>query len=341
MPFSEREPMEDLHKPIAARKLFMVLSPHSWSYAKVALRSLLANCEEDFELQLITDSKADKTFLSEAVAELAPAARHSCRFVAEDDLADAEASRFAHYPNLRAFRHGHPCWRKITDPVLMGRFGEELILLDPDLYFPNTFRFEATPANGLLLMWQRPNCLLPSPVVRAALAAQIPLARHVDIGVSHWRMSEDGAELDWVDWLLGKLGGGALPRAMHVEAIVWSAIAMKFGGGHLNPDAWACWHRTHGKRVLRKLGVSGNRILASEVWSGMKCFHAGGEAKWWLPDFVSSAADAAEKPAQANVEPTAFIPFVELTRARYEREQSAKSFAAGLGYQKLFGAGRP
>jgi hypothetical protein len=341
MPFSEPDPMETIQNTNAARKLYMVLSPHSWSYAKVALQSLFSNCEEDFELQLITDSEADKKFLTEVVAELSPPARHICRFVAEDDLADAEASRFAHYPNLRAFRHGHPCWRKITDPVLLSNPGEELVLLDPDLYFPNKFRFEASPKNGLLLMWQRPNCLLPSAVVRAALAAQISLARHVDIGVSHWRLSEDGAELDWVEWLLGKLGGAALPRAMHVEAIVWSAIAMRFGGGHLDPSAWVCWHRTHGKRVLRKLGVSGNRILSSEPWGAMKCFHAGGEAKWWLPNFTSSPAEAGMEPVRANLEPTTALRFVELTRKRYEREQSAKNFASGLGYQRLFGAGRP
>ncbi len=62
-----------------------------------------------------------------------------------------------------------------------------MVLLDPDLYFPNTFRFEPTPEQGILLMWQRPNCLLPHKTVRAAMDAGIPLARHVDIGVAQWR----------------------------------------------------------------------------------------------------------------------------------------------------------
>ena len=49
----------------------------------------------------------------------------------------------------------------MTDPLLLSRPGEEMLLLDPDLYFPNRFLFEATPSNGLSLMWQRPN--LPPP----------------------------------------------------------------------------------------------------------------------------------------------------------------------------------
>jgi hypothetical protein len=31
-------------------------------------------------------------------------------------------------------------------------------------------------------------------------------------------------------------------------------------------------------------GVSGAKILRSQPFSRMKCFHAGGEAKWWLAD---------------------------------------------------------
>jgi hypothetical protein len=76
-------------------------------------------------------------------------------------------------------------------------------------------------------MWQRPNCLFPPSVVRTAIACQIRLAHHVDIGVAHWRPS---ADLDWLDWLVGRLGGAALPRMMHAEAIVWAALAMRVDG---------------------------------------------------------------------------------------------------------------
>ncbi len=315
----------------------MVLSPRSLGYGRLALRSLLQNSDEPLNLHLITDSAGDKAALRKAVEQIQPDSRHHCRVFAKEELADAEASRFTRLPNLRAFRHGHPCWRKITDPVLVGTPGDELVMLDPDLYFPNRFRFEPTPQNGVLLMWQRPNCLLPPHVVRRAMEERIPLARHVDIGVSHWRLSEDLGELEWVDWLIGKLGGTSLPRAMHVEAVVWSAIAMRQGGGYLDPRSWVCWHRTQSKRVLHKLGVSGSSILASEPWARMKCFHAGGEAKRWLPEMELAGKLAG---GGKRLEAGHLLPFVELTATRYEQEQKAKSLIAGLGYYRLFDAGQ-
>lgn len=323
---------------MSARRIYMVLSPRALPYARLALRTLLANCDEPLDLHLITDSEGDKRSLETAVSLLNNESQHRVSVVAEEELADRESERFTHFPNLRVFRHGHPCWRKITDPLLLAHPGEEMVLLDPDLYFPNRFRFEATPAKGLLLMWQRPNCLLPSSVVHTAMDAGIPLARHVDIGVAHWRLSADWNELSWIDWLLAQLGGASLPHVMHVEAIVWSAIAMRFGGGYLNPQRWVCWHRTQPKRIARRLGVSGPRILAGEHWPEMKCFHAGGEAKWWLADAESSRII---RTGATQLAPSRVRPFVELTPQRYEREQSAKSILAGIGYYRLFNAGRP
>ncbi len=320
---------------LTQRQLYMVLSPHALGYARLAIASLLAHSDEPLNLHLITDSHADKQTLLAALAELDLPTFHACSVTSEEELADAESSVFANLPNLRAFRHGHPCWRKITDPLLMGAPGEELILLDPDLYFPNRFRFEPTPASGLLLMWQRPNCLLPPDVVRAAFNVQIPLARHVDIGVAHWR---SGTDMQWLDWLLAQLGGPSLPRMMHVEAIVWAALAMRpdlrQGGGYLDPSLWVCWRRSQSKRIRRKLGADGRSILRSESWPSMKCFHAGGEAKWWLPE----AQAANELQGNASLlTPGRVHPFVELTRPRYEREQTAKGLVRNLGYYRLFG----
>lgn len=312
-----------------ARQVYMVLSPRSLDYAKCALESLFLNCVEDVRLHLITDSASDGERLREAVAALAPDARHSCDVTAEEELQDAEAAVFAGLRNLRAFRHGHPCWRKVTDPLLLSEPGDELVLLDPDLYFPNRFYFEETPARGLSLMWQQPNCLLPPATVRAAMDAGIGLVRHVDVGVSHWRA---GSDLAWIDWMIGRLGGAALPRMMHVEAIVWAAIAMREGGGYLDPALWVCWHRTQGKRVRLKLGGGGEGLLRGEPWARMKCFHAGGEAKWWVPK-VAGEVGRGEALGAGRA-----LPYVELTRARYEREQSAKGLLRGLGYYKLFGA---
>lgn len=312
----------------------MVLSPRSLSYARVALESLLRQSIEPLDLRLITDSTDDQTQLADTLAELRPEDRHRWGVTCEQELNDAEATRFRGLPHLRAFRHGHPCWRKVTDPLLLSEPGEELVLLDPDLYFPNRFHFEQTPAAGLLLMWQRPNCLLPPEVVRTAFAAGIPLARHVDIGISHWRA---GFDLEWLDAMLGKLSGGgvaSLPRAMHVEAIVWSAIAMHGGGGYLDPARWVCWFRSQGKRVQRKLGTPTSRLLASEPWDAMACFHAGGEAKSWIPEFVQTLP-----PSSAVVAPgSPPRPFLPLTAARYEVEQRAKDVLRLAGYYKVFQA---
>jgi hypothetical protein len=122
---------------------------------------------------------------------------------------------------------------------------------------------------------------------------------------------------------------------MHVEAIVWSAIAMREGGGYLDPRVWVCWHRTQAKRLRRKFGATGKRILASEPWSTMKCFHGGGEAKWWVPEYMAAHPSSM---AAAVFEPYPLRPFVELTRERYEKEQRAKNMLHALGYYRVFGA---
>lgn len=317
------------------RPAYMVLSPRALSYAKLALRTLLTHCADDLHLHLITDSAEDRARLEDTLAALQPHSRHRCDVYSEYDLAEREADRFANLPHLRAFRHGHPCWRKITDPLLLTEPAAEMILLDPDLYFPNRFRFDPTPATGLLMMWQQPNCLLPAEVVRHALAQNIPLARHADIGVAHWRIPPESDTLVWLDDLIGRLGGTALPRAMHVEAIMWAAIAMHDGGGSLDPARWVCWRRSQSKRLRRKLGASGKAILRAEPWSTLKCFHAGGEAKWWLPEIVdegNAPRDLTDIPSDPP------RPFVPLTGTRYACEQAAKNLAGSLGYHRVFGA---
>jgi hypothetical protein len=311
------------------RHVYMVLSPRSLAYAKDALESLFSNSIEPLHLRLITDSPRDKEELSETLATL-DAKAHQWSVYSEEDLAAREEALFANHDNLRAFRRGHPCWRKITDPLLLSDPGEELVLLDPDLYFPNRFQFEPTPQDGLLLMWQQPNCLFPPEVVKSAIGSGIPLAHHVDIGVAHWRAT---ADLDWLDWLVGTLGGKNLPRIMHVEAIVWAALAMRVGGGHLDPQYWKCWRRSPAKRVMAKLGVSGLSILKSEPWSHLKCFHAGGEAKWWLH---AARESGLLDGAATHSQPGSILPFVELKPAQYARELALKRALQVLGYYQIF-----
>jgi hypothetical protein len=313
----------------ATRQVYMILSPRSLSYAKGALESLFGNSLETLHLRLITDSYSDKEELSQAVAGL-NARGHQWTVHAEEDLADREAEIFARYDNLRLFRHGHPCWRKITDPLLLSEPNEEMVLLDPDLYFPNHFKFEETPQSGLLLMWQRTSCLYPPEVVWAAMQAGLQLSHHVDIGVANWR---NAADLDWLDWLVGRLGGTNLPRLAHIEAIVWAALAMRIGGGHLDPAYWRCWHRSIPRRVMAKAGVSGLHILKSEPFASVKCFHAGGESKWWLESvrkagLLNSNAE--------HIRPGRIIPFVELKPAEFSRDWKFKQVLRALGYYQIF-----
>jgi hypothetical protein len=321
------------NRSLPTRRLFMVLSPRALPYASLALRSLFRSAAEPIHLSLITDSHSDKQRLTDGLSNLegAGAGAHDCSVFSASDLDDRDATEFGRLEHLRSFRRGHPCWRKITDPLLLSVDGEEMILLDPDLYFPNRLRFEETPESGLLLMWQKPCCLLPPDIVQAAISAKVPLAHHVDIGVAHWRRPVD---LEWLNWLIGMLGGSDLPRNMHVEAIVWAALAMRIGGGYLDPGFWVCWQRTQYKRILRKLGVSGTFILGREDLAGIKCFHAGGEAKWWLTDAYEIGTLNQNTVAIA---PTLSEPFIELLPSQYAALQRNRRWLRRLGYYSVMG----
>jgi hypothetical protein len=325
------------------RRVFMIISPSSLGYSHNSLESLLRNCAEPMHLHLITDSGSDREKLSDVLSEFSPGQSasapqdpsvHQWSVFSEDDLADKEASIFAGYPNLRFFRHGHPCWRKITDPLLLTQGvndgAEEMVLLDPDLYFPNRFCFEPTPQTGVLLMWQKPSCLVPAESVRAAMERGIRFAHHVDIGVGGWRAPVD---LDWLEWLLGRIDIHHSPRVMHIEAIVWAALAMRIGGGYLDPHLWHCWYRNQPKRILRMAGLPGVHLLRVEDFSAIKCFHAGGEAKWWLAE---AKAKGLLDQLQDRTAPGPIIPFEELMPETYIREQRVKGYLKRIGYYSIF-----
>jgi hypothetical protein len=318
-----------------ARRVYILMSPGSLGYSRLCLQSLYYNSAEPIHLQLITDSIEDKRTLTDEIAAIENAGKqgsgHSWSVWAEHELADREAAVFGPFHNLRALRHGHPCWRKITDPLLLSNDGDEMVLLDPDVYFPNSFRFEITPATGVLLMWQRPNCLYPPITVRSVLEQGIPLAHHVDIGVAGLRAPID---LAWLDWLLGRMDIQHAPRLMHIEAIVWAAIAMRIGGGYLDPKLWRCWHRGQVKRALKAIGASGVRILRGEDFDSIKCFHAGGEAKWWLAQASNSGLLDRKRD---RTEPGSILPFEQLEPEVYHREQRLKTWLTRLGYYSVFG----
>ncbi|MEO7335646.1 MAG: hypothetical protein ABIV63_03605 [Caldimonas sp.] len=311
------------------RSVYCVLSSRSLPYAHLAVESLLSRSLDDLDLSLITDSADDKRALLDAMESIGVAPRHAWCVRDQDEADDIAASVFSPYPHISAFRLGHPCWRKITDPLLFAAPDAEMVILDPDLYFPNNFRFEPTPANGLLLMHQPPSCLLPDHVVMRAYGQGIRLAHHVDIGVAHVRNNLD---LDWLDWLIEKLGGSQLPRVMHVEAIVWAALAMRLGGGYLDPVHWHCWRNSQWNRFLLLLGISGRTVLRSERFKEMKCFHGGGIAKWWIPEAVKAGDLPTPTQVLSTHDPA---PFEELTRQGYESTQRLKAFARKAGYYRL------
>src|SRR6266700_4267724 len=172
------------------RRLFMVLSPRSLPYERLAFESLYRNCKDQFLLYLITDSQEDVTRLRSELQSFdsqGGCAGRTLVVYGEEELVDLEHSKFGQLEHIRNFRHGHPCWRKVTDPILLSDDSDEMIVLDPDLYFPNRFRFEPTPNTGVFLMWQLPSCLLPASVVETAIEARVALAHHTDIGVAQWR----------------------------------------------------------------------------------------------------------------------------------------------------------
>jgi hypothetical protein len=297
------------------------------------MESLFAHASEPVALILITDGESDKEEIGSALGKLSIQTRHSWSVYSQAQADERADQILARYPNLRQFRLGHPCWRKLTDPLLFARTGTEMIILDPDLYFPNYFSFEPTPAQGVLLMWQPPSCLLPDSVVQAAYRAAVKLAHHVDIGVAQLRNDFD---FDWFDWLIGVLGGKDIPRVMHVEAIVWAALAMARGGGYFDPTAWHCFRYKQWKRVALKLGVSGLRLLKSEDFSRVKCYHASGVAKWWVKEACEREVFAAARTVTAD---SPCGPFEELTPGEYAADQKVKRLARRLGYYAVMKSG--
>ena len=311
------------------RGVYCVLSARSLPYFRHAMASLVAHSVDDLDLTLITDGADDKAALLEAMHALAVPGRHRWQVAAQAEADERAESLLARHPNIAAFRFGHPCWRKITDPMLFAPAGAEMVILDPDLYFPNRFRFEPTPASGLLLMHQPTHCLLPHEVVMRAYDEGFRLAHHTDIGVAQ---ASNGLDLDFLDDFIARLGGKSLPRAMHIESIVWAGLGMRSGGGYLDPVHWHCWRNSQWKRVIRRFGASGRTVLRAERFEAMKCFHGGGVAKWWIPDAIA-AGDLPPPGEVSEARPP--LPFEELTRAAYEKGQALKAWARRAGYYRL------
>src|ERR1700730_15306562 len=189
-----------MHERERVRRVYCVLNARALPYAEKCIQSLFLNVTEPVSLTLITDSDSDRQQIRDAVSGLRIREVHRWAVYAKAEADERARQVYNGLPNLQAFRCGHPCWRKLTDPPLFANPEDEMIILDPDLYFPNQFAFEATLERGLQLMWQRPSCLLPDEVVMRAYGLNVTLAHHVDIGVAQLRNCID---LAWFDWLVG------------------------------------------------------------------------------------------------------------------------------------------
>jgi len=114
------------------------LGAYSLPYAAVCIRSLAENLEGDSAIHLLTDTPNDREQLEQAFSGLGRVKVH----VADELWAD-DANPMRAYAGLEKLRGGHPCWRKLTDPMLLAREGDEVVVVDPDVYFPRRFSFEA------------------------------------------------------------------------------------------------------------------------------------------------------------------------------------------------------
>tara|TARA_R110000782_G_scaffold78293_3_gene155905 strand:- start:91454 stop:92407 length:954 start_codon:yes stop_codon:yes gene_type:complete len=313
------------------RNLYIVLSARSLPYARCCMASLARNAIEPLKVTLITDDASDKAALIDAIESFAIPETQIWQVFDKAEADHRAAKLYEAYPAIRAFREGHPCWRKITDPPLFAQPGEEMIILDPDVYFPNRFTFEPTPQTGLLLMWQHPNCLLPEEVVRKAFEDGVVMADHTDIGVAHARFPLDWQELER---LITTLGGPSLPRSMHVESVIWAALAMSMGGGYLDPNHWHCYRNSLWARLRRKLGQSGVASLAALDIASFKCLHGGGEAKNWFPEAERVGVLSCRSELAA---PSAIRPYEIFPRGKFERKFALRGLASRLGLYRLLG----
>lgn len=309
------------------RKVYVVLSAHAAPYAELCIRTLIHNAIEDVELTLILDEAKEFAVFQPTIDGLEMNGSQ-IRMVDKVFCDDLAAETFKTFPNLKLMRAGHPCWRKVTDPYLLSAPGDEIIILDPDLYFPNAFTFEATPERGVLLMHQGPTCLFPPDAVRRVFDKAIPLADHVDIGVA--QLSHGSMDLEWLNWMFGETALHEFPDYMHIEAILWSALMMRVGGGYYDRDVWRCWERGYIKRLLVAAGLKGEYILKLEPLDRLKCIHVSGKSKWW-------AVDAEKKGTLRNignriVAPSRMTDPIELTRSTFAFQQS---------YKTLFGLRKP
>lgn len=319
----------------SARRVFILMSSHALPYARLCIETMVQKSTEPVGLRLVVDNAAEKTLLEAETAGIAVPPGSAITVIAKEEVSDLLATRLPGHAGLRALHEGHPCWRKIIDPIVLSAPEEEIIVTDPDLFFPNRFAFEPTPDQGVMMMRQGPDCLYPPEAVREVFDLGVPLANHVDIGVAQLRAG--AIDPGWLDWLTGHMDLAAYRPFMHIEAILWSAIAMRIGGEHLNPTAWKCWERGKLKRLAVAAGFPGRWTLKFEPLARAKCIHVSGPSKWWVTEAV--AAGHMRDFGNTHADPTPGVAYRALTRDGFEREQRLKQTVRAMGLYRLTGSG--
>src|SRR5262249_5044170 len=155
------------------------LGAYSLPHASLCIRSLAENLDGHEAIHLLTDTPGDLQQLQQAFVGF-----KRIKVQLSEELWEDGGNPMRKYAGLEKLRKGHPCWRKLTDPMLLARDGDEVVIVDPDVYFPRRFSFEEVGDGTLRLMWQKPNCLLPFSVVQTLFARGIEMADHVDIGIA-------------------------------------------------------------------------------------------------------------------------------------------------------------
>ncbi|MCP3730817.1 hypothetical protein M9978_10285 [Sphingomonas sp. MG17] len=312
------------------RNIYYVLGKSSLGYAERCIASLIRSTTEDLSVTILTDSPEDAVEVARVVNPIFHKTEHRVRTIDEVEARARSEIYYADFPAIRRFREGHPCWRKVTDPQMYAKAGDDVIILDPDVYFPNPFAFEPAPDFGLALMYQVPNCLLPEEVVRRAFDQNITMIDHTDIGVCQYRSPLD---LRFLEQLIEQLSAAPLPRSMHIESIIWAALAAQCGGGFFQPAAWHCYRNSIPGRIARRLGRSGVDSLRQIDFKRVKAFHAGGEAKHWLVEAENAGVLA---PLATNIAPTSKGRFTAFRRGKFERKMRLRHLAAKTGLSKLW-----
>ena len=293
---------------------------------------MLSNSVEDLHLHLVVDSYAEADLFLKEIPGFDVPKSSTVEIIAKEDVSEKLEQRFPGMVGLKALHDGHPCWRKIIDPLVLSQPGEEIIVADPDLIFPNRYRFEQTPPDGIMMMRQGPNCLYPPDAVRDMFELGEKLANHVDIGVAQLRAGT--VDMAWLNDVASKLDLQKYRPFMHIEAILWSAMAMRFGGRHLAPEFWRCWQRGYFKRLAVAAGLPGEWTLKLEPIKQVKCIHVSGPSKWWMKSSVEAGI---LKETKIDITENSVGPeYRELSIRDFDKEQKFKGFLTKIGFYRIF-----